>query len=72
MVMGGVVAGGGVWLWVHGCRGVACVVAGGAYVVVGVCVVVGGIHGCRGMCGWERGGVSGCGGHAWDMTRYGQ
>ena len=68
----------------HGCRGHAwlrgvCMVVG-----VGACMVVGGIHGCRGHmhgCGGTcivAGGMRGfgacvvMGGHARDTTRYGQ
>ena len=71
MVVGGCAWLQGAWVFaggMHGCRG-ACVVAvggmhgcgGGACMVVGACVVAGGVHGG----GWG-------GGHAWDMTRYGQ
>ena len=37
--------------------GEACVIA------KGLCVVMGGMHDCRG-CAWLQG-VCGCGGHAW-------
>ena len=48
-----------------------CVVAGGACVVVRGVHGEGGMHGKRGgICG--EGGMHGKGGHAWDMTRYGQ
>ena len=60
----------------HGCRGGACVVAGGMC-GCGGCMVVGGVwlggmHGCRGACVVVEGHVWWQGGHAWDTTRYGQ
>ena len=65
--------GGHVWLLLggmHGCSGVCMVACGGA------CVVApgGGMCGCSGgACMVAPGGVvaPGGGGHAWDMTRYG-
>ena len=51
----------------HGCRGVF-MVAGGRAWLQGTCMVLGGVHGCRGACvaggsAWLWG-VHGCGGHA--------
>ena len=54
----------------HGCSG------GHAWLLQGGCVVApGGMHGCSGGCAWLLWGVCmvapGGGGHAWNMTRYG-